>query len=148
MSRPDQTLCSIDTFKALVQAAPGEIEALLKTGAIKRAKPGFVALIPAVRSFIEYTRAQARNATLTSSQEQAKSARAAAAELSLMVERRELIPDEDAQTALDHLAGVIVTSTNIIAPRVTRDLRARAVIGEALRVALTAISADLEAMSR
>jgi hypothetical protein len=148
MSRPDPTLCSIDTFKALVQAAPGEIEALLKTGAIKHAKPGHVALIAAVRAFIEYTKATARNATLATAQETAKSARAAAAELSLMVERRELVPDEQAQAALDYLAGAIITGITCIPARATRDLRARRQIEDTLRTAQAAIAADLERLSR
>jgi hypothetical protein len=147
-SRPDPTLCTIDTFKALVQAAPGEVEALLKAGTIQRAAPGKVALIPAVRAFIEHTKAQARNATLVTAQEAAKSARAEASELSLQIERRELVADEDAQAALDHVAGAIITGTNTIPARATRDLRARSLIEGALRAALTAASEDLQRLSQ
>lgn len=148
MSRPDPTLCTIDAFKRLVEAAPGEVEGLLKAGAIKRAKPGHVALIQATRAFIEHTRSQARNATLATAQEQAKAARAAASELSLQIERRELVPDEQAQAALDHLAGAIITGITCIPARATRDLRARRQIEDTLRTAQAAIAADLEAMSR
>lgn len=148
MSRPDPTLTSIATFAALVEAKPGEIEALIRAGVIQRAAPGNVALIPAVRAYIEHTRSQARNATLASAQEQAKAARAAAAELSLQIERRELVADEDAQAALDHLAGAINTSAASLPARATRDLRARSLIEGALRAALTAASEDLRGLSQ
>lgn len=148
MSRPDPTLTAIATFAALVQVKPSEIESLIRAGTIQRAAPGKIALIPAVRAFIEHTRSQARNATLATAQETAKSARAAAAELSLMVERRELLPDHEVQAALDYVAGVIVTGITCIPARATRDVRARRQIEDTLRTAQAAIAADLERLSR
>lgn len=148
MARPDPTLTPIATFAALVQVKPSEIESLIRAGTIQRAAPGRVALIAAVRAFIEHTKAQARNSTLVSAQERAKSARAAAAELSLMVERRSLVPDEEVQACVDHVAGAIITGITCTPARVTRDLRARRLIEDTLRTAQAAIANDLKVMSQ
>lgn len=148
MSRPDPTLTPIATFAALVQVKPSEIESLIRAGTIQRAAPGKVALVQATRAFVEHTKGQARSATLATAQETAKSARAAAAELSLMVERRELVPDEQVQACVDHVAGVIVTGITCIPAATTRDIRSRRLIEEVLRGAQAAIAADLQRLSR
>lgn len=141
--RPDPTLVSTETFRRLVDAAPGEIEALIRAGTIQRAGPGLVALIPATRAFIERTKAQTRNASLAAAQDAAKAARAEAAELALMVERREMVADADAQAALDHLAGTITTACACLPARATRDLRARTAMDAVLRSVQEAIVDDL-----
>lgn len=141
--RPDPTLVSVETFKALVLAAPGEIETLLRAGVIQKAAPGRVALIAATRAFIEHVKSKARNASLAAAQEHAKAARAEASELALQVERREMIPDDDAQACLDHLAAAITSVIACLPSRVTRDLRARAAMDAALRAAQEGIADDL-----
>lgn len=141
--RPDPTLVSVETFKALVMAQPGEVEALLRAGVIQKAAPGRVALIAATRAFVEHVRSKARNASLSTAQEQAKAARAEAAELTLQIENRELVPDADAEATLDHLGAAITSAIACLPSRVTRDLRARVEIDAVLRLAQEAIAADL-----
>lgn len=142
-SRPDPTLCTVETFKVLVMAQPGEVEAMIRAGAIQRAGPGRVALIPATRAFIEHVRSKARNSSLAAAQEQAKAARAEASELALMAERREMVADDEAQAALDHLVAAITSAISCIPARVSRDLPTRAAMDAALRSVQAAIADDL-----
>lgn len=142
-SRPDRTLCTVEIFRRLVEAAPGEVEALIRAGTIQRAGPGCVALIPATRAFIEHVKAKARNASLTTAQEAAKTARAEASELALMVESREMVADDEAQAALDHLVATITSAISCIPARVSRDLPTRAATDAALRSVQAAIADDL-----
>lgn len=143
MSRPDPTLVSVETFRKLVSAGPGEVEALLKSGAIRRAAPGRVPLVEAVRAFISHVRASARDATAAAAMSDARSARAEASELSVSIQSRELIRDEEAEAAMQHVAGAILETFAGLPARVSRDRADRAVIETALCAAQAALSDEL-----
>jgi hypothetical protein len=73
----------------------------------------------------------------------ARDARAEASELALAVARRDVIPYAEAETATDFLCGVIADQIGGLPARVTRDMRERRAIEDALRRAQGAIAADL-----
>lgn len=143
MSRPDPTLVSVETFRKLVSAGPGEVEALLKSGTLRRAAPGRLALIEATRAYIGHVRATARDATAAAAQADARQARAEASELSVSIQNREVIPDADADAALLHICGAVLEVVAGLPARVSRDRGDRAVIEDALRAAQTALCDEL-----
>lgn len=142
--RPDPTLVSVEAFARLSGALPGEVEELLRSGAVRRAAPGKVSLIEATRALIHHVKSGARDASLATAQADARDARAEATELALQIERRDLIVDDDAQAAIDHIVGQIVTITGSLPARATRDLSARAVINDTLREVQGQVAADLK----
>lgn len=143
MSKPDPTTVTIQAFERLVGAAPAELAGLLKAGTIRRAAPGRLGLIEAVRGYVAHVKATARDASLTTAMADARAARAEASELSLALENRDQIPDEDAEAALQHLVGAILEATGGLAARVSRDRAYRAIFEEALRQAQQGIADDL-----
>lgn len=145
--QPDSVLVSIDAFTRISGARPGEIESLIRSGAIKRAAPGRISLVGGVRALIQNVRAQARDASLAAAQADARSARAEASELALQVECRELIADDEAQAATDHVAASITTAIAALPARASRDLRARAAIYGVLRGVQAKIADNLTALS-
>lgn len=144
-NRPDPTLVSPQTFARLSGAQPGEIETLLRTGVIRRAGPGKISLVEATRALIEHVKSCARDASLVAAQAEGKTARAEAAELALLVENRELIPDEQADAAVDHVAGAIITAISCIPARASRDIHTRAQMDANLRTIQDQIAKDLAA---
>lgn len=147
MQRPDPTLVSIETFRKLVQAGPGEVEGLLKSGTLKRAAPGRLPLIEAVRAFISHTKAQAKDASAAAAQADARAARAEASELSLALQDRTLIRDEEADAALLAVVGAILETLSGLPARVSRGRLDRSVIEDTLRAAQAAIADDLAALA-
>lgn len=145
--RPDPTLVTVEAFRRLSGALSGEVESLIRSGAVKRNGPGQIGLVEATRALIEYVKAQAKDANLAAAQADAKAARAEAAELSLAIEARQMIADDEAQAALDHLGGAIVTAIAALPTRATRDLRARAAIDGVLLEVQAQIADDLAALS-
>lgn len=145
MSRPDPTTISVEAFAKLVGAAPAELAGLLKAGTIRRAAPGRLGLIEAVRAYVGHIKASAKDASLTAAQADARAARAEASETSLALENRDLIHDEEVEAALQHVVGAILEASGGLAARATRDLRARASIEAALREAQLGIAEDLSA---
>lgn len=141
--RPSTTTIPVSAFAELVETPAATIRDLIRRGALPKASAGRLPLIEAVRGMIQHVRSEARDATLSAAQEGARVARAEAAELSLAVEQRTLVPDEDAQAAVDHVAGAIVTSITGMAARITRDPNHRRRIDAALLAAQTAIADDL-----
>ncbi|MHC9236622.1 hypothetical protein ACX9MO_13390 [Pseudooceanicola sp. 502str34] len=128
---PEQVHVPISTLRRITGAEPGQIEVLIKARAISQ-KDGHVPLVAGVRAFIEAIRVQAREASLTAARDEARDARAEAAELDLLLDERGLVPEEDAQDALAAVCGAITSELNIIAARTTRDISVRRVVEDVL----------------
>ncbi|RID91621.1 hypothetical protein D2N39_13065 [Gemmobacter lutimaris] len=141
--QPGQTLLSLEAFRRLVGAAPGELEDLIARGVLHQPQPGQIALVAGVAAFLAHLRARARDATLSRAATAARDARAEASELALAVARRDAIPDDQAEAAADFLCATITRELSGLPARATRDLRARAAIDQALRQALVGIADEL-----
>lgn len=141
--QPAQTLLSIEAFRRLVGAAPGEVEDLVSRGVLPQPEPGQIGLVLGVAAYLSHLKARARDASLSKAATEARDARAEASELALAVARRDVIPDDQAEAAVDHLCAVITRELGGLPARATRDLRARAAMEATLRGTLTAIADDL-----
>lgn len=142
--RPAAVLVLMTEFARLVGAEPGELEALARARQFPKASAGRVPLVDATRTYFAALRERARDASLAAAQERAKAARAAAAELALAVENREMIPDDEADAAIQHLAGVVNSAAYGLPARATRDLRGRRVMERAIEAVLDELASFLE----
>lgn len=141
-TRPTATI-TISGLHRLTGAEPGEIEALIGAGQIDQPDGDRVPMVQAVQSYLAHLRDQNRTASASAAMARARDARAEASELALAIARRDVIPDAEAETACDFLCGVISEAIGGLPARVTRDMRERRVIEDALRRAQEAIAADL-----
>ena len=141
--QPGQTLLSLEAFRRLVGATPGELEDLIARGIINQPQPGQIAFVAGVGAYLADLKARARDATLSQAATAARDARAEASELALAITRRDVIPDDQAEAAADFLCAVITRELTGLPARATRDLRARSAMEAALRAALTGIAGDL-----
>lgn len=140
--RPAETLVTTAALRALTGAAPGEIEALVKSKLIA-VSGGKTSLVPAIRAYLDQIRSTARSASLAAAQDAARSARADAAELALAIDARRLVRDADAQDAIAHVCGTVMRTTYTIAARATRDIRERRAIEAAVNDMQLAIARDV-----
>jgi hypothetical protein len=141
--QPGPTLLSLEAFRRLVGAAPGEVEDLVSRGVLPQPEPGQIGLVLGVAAYLSHLKTRARDATLSQAATAARDARAEASELALAVARRDVIPDDQAEAAADFLCAVITRELTGLPARATRDLRARSTMEAALRAALTGIAGDL-----
>lgn len=143
-ARPTATI-TLAGLRRLTEAAPGELEGLIASGAIPAPEGSgqCVPMIESVQAFLGHLRETGRNASASAAMARARDARAEASELALAVSRRDLIPDAEAETAADFLCGVIVDRIGGLPARCTRDRHDRRRIEEALRAAQEGIAADL-----
>ncbi len=132
--RPAETLISVAALRKICGAKPGEIEALIRSRALI-ARAGKVSLVAGVRAYLDAIRATAKSASLSAAQDAARGARADAAELALSIDARRLVQKAEAEDAVAHLCGAVMSRTFTIPARATRDVRERRVIEDAIRVA-------------
>lgn len=107
---------------------------------------GRVMLAEAVPMFFDSLRADLRAATATAAVERARAARAASAELRLAEARRDLIPTEDAEAAVDHLCGTVLTALAGLPARITRDMKVRRMIEDSINQCRRAIAEEVLAI--
>lgn len=99
----------------------GRLVRLIADGKIKEVARGRVGLVEAVQAFLDDLRADLRANTASASVEKAREARADAAQLRLAEKRREVIPRDEAEAAVDYVCGAINSALASIPARVTRD---------------------------
>lgn len=134
--KPAPVLVLLSEFARLVGAEPGELEGLARARRFPKAAGGRIPLIEATRFYITALRERARDASLLAAQERARTARAASAELSVAIEGREMIPDDEANAAVQHVTGVVNSVAYGLPARATRDLHARRAMERAVGEAL------------
>lgn len=124
--------------------ATGVLARLVASGRIAAPDAkGRVPLAEAVAAYFDTVRADMRAATLTAAVERARAARAESAELKLAESRRELVPAEDAEAAIDALCGAVLSGLTGLPARVTRDIPTRRRIEALAHAAQTALARDL-----
>lgn len=97
----------------------GRLARLIDQGIVKEAG-GRVSIVEAVRAFLEDLRADLRSNTATAAAERAREARASATALRLAEKKRAVIPQSDAEAAVDYLVGAVNSALAAIPARVTR----------------------------
>lgn len=141
-TKPTATI-TLAGLRCLTEAAPGELEGLIASGTLPALDGDKLPMISAVQSYLAHLRETSRTASASAAMARARDARAEATELSLAIARRDVIQASEAETACDFLCGVISEAIGGLPARVTRDMRERRVIEDALRRAQEAIAADL-----
>ena len=141
-SRPIATI-TLAGLRKLTGAADGEIEALIAAGQIDPPDGDKLPMIESVQAYLGHLRDTARTASASAAMARARDARAEASELALAISRRDVIADAEAEMATDFLCGVISDRIGGLPARVTRDLRDRRRIEDALMKAQEAIAQDL-----
>jgi len=130
-------------LRRLTEAAPGELENMIATGALPALDGDKLPMIESVQAFLHFLRNESRNASASAAMARARDARAEASELALAIARRDLVQDTEAAACVDYLCGVIAETFGGLPARITRDLRKRRLIEDALRRAQEAIASDL-----
>lgn len=101
-------MISVAGLRALCDAKPGEIEALVR-GRLLTARAGKVSLVAGVRAYLDQIRATTKSASLAAAQDASRAARAEAAELALAVDGHRLVRLADADDAMARLCGTIMS---------------------------------------
>lgn len=98
---------------------------LVKDGFIEKQAKGQYTLVAVIRGAMAYYEDQLKKTSKTAIASRAQDARAREVELRIAERTRQLIPVEDADLALDLLAGVVNSQLTGFAARVTRDVPLR-----------------------
>ncbi len=143
-TRPTATI-TLSGLRRLTGAEAGEPEALIASGAIPtpEGREQRVPMVEAIHAYLGHLREASRTASASAAMARARNARTEASELALAIARRDLVPDAEAETATDFLCGMIADQIGGLPARVTRDLRERRRIEDALREAQDRIAKDL-----
>lgn len=146
--RPAPARVAADTLAAIFADDENRLAALIAGGRIEQAADGTVPLISAVQVYLADLRSALRDRSATASAERARAARADAAELRLAEARRDLIPTEDAEHAVDLLCGAVQTALGSLPARCTRDIPLRRRIEAEVSTVQGTIARDVAAKGR
>lgn len=130
-ARPAETLIPVAMLRQLTGAAPGEIEALVRSRHII-ARSGKIALVSGVRAYLDSIRAATKSASLAAAQDASRSARTEAAELALAVDARRLVRRVEADDATAAICGAVAREIVAIPARSTRIIPDRRIIEASL----------------
>ncbi len=122
----------------------GHLARAVAAGKLNPDKQHRVPITAAVPLFFSALRQEAAAGTATAAAEAARAARAEAQELRLAEARRELVPVEDGEAALDHVVGEILTMISGLPARVTRDIPVRRRIEAEIHTMQAGLARDLQ----
>lgn len=118
-------LITIDVAARLLMISAERVRQLSKMGYIVIPKRGFTTIVSAVQGYIRFLKDEDRKNTKSAAASRAVDARAAEIELRIAEKRRELIPREEAEQALDLVVGEVNKQFTGLPARITRDVRLR-----------------------
>lgn len=138
-------LISFEVAGRLLMIGPERVRQLIKAGYIQRPKPGYTTVVSAVQGYIRFLKDEDRKNTKSHAASEAVKARADEINLRIAERRRDLIPQEDANLALDIVVGEVNKQFTGLPARITRDLRLRRDIEAKLNEAKAKIAEALAA---
>ncbi len=138
-------LITLEVAGRLLMIGPERVRQLIKAGYIARPKPGYTTVISAVQGYIRFLKDEDRKNTKSHAASEAVQARANEINLRIAERRRDLIPQEDANLALDLVVGEVNKQFTGLPARITRDLRLRREIEAKLNEAKGKIAEALAA---
>lgn len=147
MSRSDVNSVKTADLVKVFADHEGRLRRLIEAGKITEAA-GRVGLVEAVQAFLADLRAELAENTATKSAELAREARADASSLRLAERKRELIPVDEADAAVTHVAGAINSAITQIPARATRDVRDRRKLDELIFALRERIAGSVGGASR
>lgn len=118
-------LITIEVAARLLMISAERVRQLSKAGYIVIPKRGFTTLVSAVQGYIRFLKEEERKNTKSAAASRAVDARAAEIELRIAEKRRDLIPREDAEMAMDLVVGEVNKQLTGLPARITRDVRLR-----------------------
>lgn len=118
-------LITIETAATLLELTPQRINQLVASGHIQKPKRGYTTIVSAVRGYIRFLKEESAKTTKSAAASRAVDARADEIQLRISERKRELIPQEDANMAMDLLAGEVARQLSGLGARVTRDIPLR-----------------------
>lgn len=142
--RPTEMLVTVDIFRLICGAEPGEVEGLIRSRQIT-VRDGRVSLVAATRAFLDDIRSTTRDASLTGAQAEARAARAEASELALDIETGKLVPDAVSDECVQAIAGAVLREFSSLPAIATRNVAERRAIANLLYDAQTALAAAIAA---
>jgi hypothetical protein len=121
-------MITLEVAGRLLMIGPERVRQLIKAGYIQRPKPGFTTVVSAVQGYIRFLKDDARQNTKSAAASRAVDARAAEIELRIAERKREVIPREDAELAMDLVVGEVNKVFTGLPARITRDVPLRRLI--------------------
>lgn len=128
MNKPSEAqgdLITLEVAGRLLMIGPERVRQLIKAGYIQRPKPGYTTVVSAVQGYIRFLKDDARKNTKSEAASRAVDARAQEIELRIAERKREVIPREDAELAMDLVVGEVNKVFTGLPARITRDVRLR-----------------------
>lgn len=144
-SEKQSDLITIEVAARLLMLTPQRVNQLVSAGYIQRPKRGFTTIVSAVQGYIRFLKDEDRKNTKSHAASEAVKARADEINLRIAERRRDLIPQEDANLALDIVVGEVNKQFTGLPARITRDLRLRREIEAKLNEAKGKIAEALAA---
>lgn len=115
-------LIPVEVAAQLLELTPERIRQLKVAGYIEYPVRGKTTIVSAVRGYVRYLKEKANETTKTAAASRVTDARAAEIELRMAERKRELIPQDDALLAMDHLVGVVGKELRGLPAQITRDM--------------------------
>lgn len=115
-------LITLEVAARLLMISAERVRQLSKSGYIDRPKPGRTTIVSAVQGYIRFLKDEERKNTKSDASNRVAEARAAEIELRTAERRRDMIPQEEAITAMDLVVGKVAETLSGLPARITRDL--------------------------
>jgi len=141
-------LISTDQAARLLMVSAERVRQLVKAGYIPRAEKGRVLLVAAVQGYIKFLKEEERRTSKSAADSRVRDARAAEIELRIAEKNRQLVPIEDATTALDMVLASVREEFVGLPARVTRDLDLRRTLEADVNGAFERIAKSLASSGR
>ena len=122
--RKGQTI-TVTQAAALLSRTPRWVQNLVAAGFIKKSERGSYSVVEVVRGAVAYYEDQIEKASKSAAASRATDARTREIELRIAEKRRDLIPREDAEQALEIVVGEVNKQFTGLPARITRDLGLR-----------------------
>lgn len=126
-NKPDEQAGTITVAQAtqLLMISDERLRQLAKMEYFKRAVKGRYNLVAVVQGYIKFLKDDERRTSKSATASRMQDAKTAEIEMRLAERRRELIPLDDAQAAIDVIVGKVRAEFSGLPARVTRDMTLR-----------------------
>lgn len=129
---------------ALLLLSPERVRQLAKEGHIEKAGRDRFHPTSAIQGYIRYLRDEARQSSKSAAASRIQDIRAEKMEHDLMVAKREHLPKEDLELAIDTIAAAVIGEVTSLGARVTRDPTLKAKIDQEADNALNRIADKID----
>lgn len=143
----NEQLIPVEVAAKLLEISAERLRQLRKEGYVEFPERGKTTLVSAVRGYIRFLKDAAAKETKTSASARTQDAKTRLLELQLQEKERELIPQEDAQLAMQLLVGSVSTVMDTLPARITRDMEWRVKVEDEVRKAKGQIADALGKLS-